>query len=455
MTRRHLVALSVAFAAPAGAAPARSDEDRKGSILARIKPPHFPKRDFDITKYGAQRDGRKKCTEAIRKAIADCSAAGGGRVVIPPGRFLTGAVHLLDNVDLYLSGGSTLLFSTDPHDYPLVLTRFEGVECMNYSPFVYALEKRNIALTGDGVIDGQAGTDHWWPWVGRERAGWKRGEPNGLADRKALFEMGEHDFPVAKRVFGAGHYLRPNFVQPYRCTNVLLEGVTVVNSPMWELNPVLCQNVTIRGIKIDSHGPNNDGCDPESCHDALIENCVFSTGDDCIAVKAGRNRDGRRIGAPCENVVITNCRMKDGHGGVSIGSEVSGGVRNILIDNCVMSSPNLERGLRIKTNSYRGGAIENIRFENIAIGEVKEAAVEVDFHYEEGAGGPFKPTVKDIYIANVKSRKSKYGVYLRGFPDAPITGVTIKDCDFEDTQDGNYFEDVAEKRMSNVIVNGK
>ena len=433
----------------------RSEEDIKRSILARIKPPQFPNRDFDITKYGALGDNRKKSTEAIEKAIAACNAAGGGRVVVPPGKFLTGAIHLLDNVNLYLSPGATLLFSSDPRDYPLVLTRFEGVECMNYSPFIYAFEKRNIALTGDGTIDGQAGTENWWPWVGRERAGWKRGQPNGIADRQSLFQMGEHDVPVPQRVFGPGHFLRPNFVQPYRCTNVLLEGVTVVNSPMWEFNPVLCHNVTIRGVKIQSHGPNNDGCDPESCRDVLIENCVFSTGDDCIAVKAGRNRDGRRVGAPCENIVITNCQMKDGHGGVSIGSEVSGGVRNILIDNCVMSSPNLERGLRIKTNSYRGGVIENIRFESIAIGEVKEAAVEVDFHYEEGAGGPFKPTVKDIYIANVRSRKSKYGIYLRGFPDAPITGVTIRNCDFEGTQYGNYFEDVAEKRMSNVIVNGK
>jgi polygalacturonase len=244
-------------------------------------------------------------------------------------------------------------------------------------------------------------------------------------------------------------------VQPYRCKNVLLEGFTVKRSPMWELNPTLCRNVTVRNVTVDSHGPNNDGCDPDACQDVLIEKCTFSTGDDCIAIKAGRNRDGRRVGIPCENLVIQDCTMQDGHGGVSIGSEVSGGIKNVYIERCRMSSPDLQRGLRIKTNSYRGGVVENIRFENVTIGQVAQAAVEVDFFYEEGQGGPFRPVVKDIYIAHVTSQKSKYGVFLRGFENAPINGVSISDCKFDNAAQGNLFQNVESVQLDNVLVNGR
>ena len=286
----------------------------------------FPERRFDITHFGARPDGTTKCTKAIHMAIAACTQAGGGHVVVPSGRFLTGAIHLENNVDLYLAKGSTLLFSQDPADYlPVVFTRFEGTECMNYSPFIYAFEKTNIGVSGPGTLDGQASETAWWPWAGKTHKGVKNSGPNASEDRKSLVAMGDANVPVEKRVFGDGHFLRPNFVQPYRCKNVLLEGFNMQNSPMWELNPVLCSNVVVRKINIFSHGPNNDGCDPESCKGVLIDSCVFSTGDDCIAVKSGRNTDGRRVNVPCEDVLIQNCKMQDGHGGVSIGSEVSGG----------------------------------------------------------------------------------------------------------------------------------
>jgi len=227
------------------------------------------------------------------------------------------------------------------------------------------------------------------------------------------------------------------------------------NSPMWELNPVLCQNVTVRNIAIDSHGPNNDGCDPECCRDVLIANCTFSTGDDCIAIKAGRNEDGRRVNVPCENVVIQDCNMRDGHGGVSIGSEVSGGIKNVYVSRCQMSSPHLQRGLRIKTNSYRGGVIENIHFEHVTIGQVAQAAIEVDFYYEEGEGGPFRPTVKQIVVANVTSQKSRYAIYLRGYTTDPIVGVSLTDCSFRDVAEGNFLQNVKAVSAKNVIVNGQ
>jgi polygalacturonase len=260
---------------------------------------------------------------------------------------------------------------------------------------------------------------------------------------------------VNERVYGGGHFLRPNFVQPYRCTNVVIDGLKIRNSPMWELNPVLCHNVTIRNIDIDTHGPNNDGCDPESCTDVLIENCTFNTGDDCIAIKSGRNADGRRVNVPCSNLIVRNCNMKDGHGGVSIGSEVSGGIRNVYVENCQMSSLSLQRALRIKTNSHRGGAIENIYFRKVTVGQVAEAVIEVDFYYEEGEGGPFKPVVNNVVVSDVTCRKSKYGLYLRGYKNAPIRGLTVTDCVFDNAAKDNLLQNVESVNMTRVTVNGK
>jgi len=456
VTRRQVLqsaALSLPVLQGGGQARQGSASTGMDQILSRIKVPTFRNEDFDIRKFGAQTGGEKPATDAIRDAIKACGRAGGGRVVIPAGVFVTGAVHLESNVNLHISKDATLKFSRDPKDYPIVFTRFESTECMNFSPFIYAWEKQNIAVTGPGTLDGQADAEHWWPM--RKRQARTAGEGTNDDDRKRLVEMGNQHVPVKERIFGEGHTLRPNFVQPYRCQNVLFEDFTMINSPMWELNPVLCKNVTVRNVKIDSHGPNNDGCDPECCDDVLITNCEFSTGDDCIAIKSGRNEDGRRVNVPCSNVIIRDCVMKDGHGGVSIGSEVSGGIRNVFIERCQMSSPHLERGLRIKTNSYRGGVIDNIHFSQITIGEVAEAAVEVDFFYEEGKGGPFKPDVKNIFISDVTSKKSKFGIFLRGYPDAQITGVTISHCKFDNAANANLFQDVAAVNLKDVLVNGK
>ena len=409
------------------------------SILVRIRPPQFPERVFDITKYGG-----------VTKAIDACSKAGGGRVLVPRGEFLSGPIHLKSNTNLHLEEGAILKFSTDPKEYlPLVLTRFEGTECMNYSPFIYAFEENNIAVTGEGLLDGQADNDHWWPMRAKAKA-----------DADALVAMADKDVPVSQRIFGEDHYLRPNFFQPYRCNNVLIEGIGIRNSPMWELNPVLCRNVTVRNVKIASFGPNNDGCDPESSTDVLIEGCVFETGDDCIAIKSGRNRDGRRVGVACENIVIRDCTMKDGHGGVSLGSEGSGGIHNVFVDNCRMDSPNLQRALRLKTNSFRGGSYENVYFTNVTVGQVAEAVIEVDFFYpeyanREGLGGPFQPLVKNVVVERVISQKSKRALYLRGYPDAPLSGVRIAHCSFNNVAENDVIENVKGLDLEDVKRNGK
>jgi polygalacturonase len=427
-------------------------------VLARIQPPKFPVgKIYLLPIFGGRGDGKTDCTEAFRNAIAECVKAGGGTVMVPAGVFLTGPIHLKSGVNLHVAKGGTVRFSRNPKDYlPLVYTRWEGMECMNYSSLIYAFEQHDIAVTGEGTLDGGADEEHWWPWKGRRARG--AAAPAGPTQQKArdlLQEMAEKDVPVEKRQFGEGSYLRPQFIQPYRCQNVLISGVTIINSPMWEINPVLCRNVTVKDVKISTHGPNNDGCDPECCTDVLIDGCVFDTGDDCIAIKSGRNRDGRRVNVPSENIVIQNCTMKDGHGGVTLGSECSGGIRNVFARNCKMDSPHLDRVLRIKTNAVRGGVIERVYMKDVEAGQVAGAVVDIDFNYEEGAQGSFKPVVRDIVVQDVRCRQSGSGWALRGFPDSPIRNVRIERCTFDKTSKPNIQQHVEGLSLKDVKVNGE
>ena len=233
---------------------------------------------------------------------------------------------------------------------------------------------------------------------------------------------------------------------------MLIEGVTINNSPMWEINPVLCTNVTVRGVTVVSHGPNNDGCDPESCKDVLIENCVFDTGDDCIAIKSGRNDDGRRIGVPSENIIVRNSTMKDGHGGVVMGSEISGGVRNVFIENCKMDSPNLDRALRFKSNAKRGGVIENIFMRNVEIGRVAEAILTIDFLYETGPNGPHKPVVRNVQIENVTSASSPRVMWIAGFPGAVADDIRFIDCTFRGVESTEQIQHAGSISFKNVTI---
>ncbi len=276
-----------------------------------------------------------------------------------------------------------------------------------------------------------------------------------MRDRELLFEMGRKGTPVSERVFGPGHFLRVNFVQTYRCKNVLFEDITVKRSPMWEFHPVLCTNVTVRRVKTISHGPNNDGCNPESSKDVLIEGCYFDTGDDCIAIKSGRNEEGMRIGVPSENIIVRGCTMKDGHGGVVMGSEVSGGIRNVFAEDCVMDSPNLERVLRIKSNSLRGGVVENVYMRNIKVGQVADAVVRVYFYYMEGDAGTYTPVVRNVHVENVTSEKSRYGLLLKGYPDSPVTDIYLKNCTFKNAESGNLMLNVKNIRLDHVMINDK
>lgn len=418
------------------------------ALRKRIRAPEFPDRDFVVTEHGAIADDGTDCTKSINDAIRACAEAGGGRVVVPAGTYKTGPIHLLSNVNLHVTEDATLSFYTDPAKYlPVVFTRFEGTEFMNYSPLVYAYEQENIAITGSGMLDGNASYDNWWIWK-QNKEGEKK--PNPSIDR--LTGMSDVGVPPEERVFGSEGQLRPSFVQPYKCRNVLIEDIRVRRAPFWQVHPVLCTNVTVRGIDVQSPGPNNDGCNPESCDSVLIENCQFDTGDDCIAIKSGRNADGRRVNVPSENIIVSNCKMKAGHGGVVIGSEMSGGVRNVFAENCQMSSPDLWYMLRIKTNSLRGGFVENVHVRKVKIGTVGKAAIRINFHYSDGDVGEFVPRVSNVSVSDVFGEDVRQVLFLQGYERSPVQNVRISNSRFEGVQEADVVEHVEGLILDNVYT---
>lgn len=431
------------------------------NILKNIIPPQFKPIVYNLLDYGKESEIKTDIKNALLKAINECNKNGGGKVVIPKGEYYCGGpIILKSNVNLYLEDSVIIKFSTNPDDYlPVVFTRWEGVECYNYSPLIYAYDEVNIAITGNGIFDGQASSLNWWKWNGNKNYGWKEGMPSqrDSSSRPKLMKMNNDGIPVEKRIFGKGYYLRPNFLQFINCKNILLDGVTFINSPMWIIHLLLSENIIIRNVKTISDGPNTDGCDPESCRNVLIENCYFDNGDDCIAIKSGRNLDGRRINVPSENIIIRKCIMKDGHGGVSIGSEISGGAKNIFIEDCKMDSPNLDRALRIKSNSYRGGIVENVFMKNVEVGEVSNAVIHLNMKYDptEGNNGKYLPIFRNIKVENVESKKSEYALEFIGLEESPICSVQIINCNFDGVKKGNSLQNVKELKLIDVKVNGK
>ncbi|HEY3510888.1 glycoside hydrolase family 28 protein [Kribbella sp. NPDC051137] len=435
--------------AAAGLAPEAAVDAEVARILDRIRPPRFPDRWYDVTRFGAVGDDTTDCTAAIRAAIEACHGAGGGHVVVPAGDYRTGAVHLLSGVDLHLEQGARLAFSQDPAAYlPVVATRYEGTECYNYSAFVYAYGQRDVAITGQGMLDGRADATHWWDWTGGP-------PPNEGPDKTLLIQMAAAGVPVEDRVFGAGHYLRPNLLQLNRCENVLLDGITVKDSPMWNIHPVLCRNVTIRGVTVDSpNGPNNDGIDPESCTDVLIEDCTISTGDDCVAFKSGKDADGRRVNVPARYAVVRNCVMADGNGGVTAGSETSGGVMDIFVRDCTMSSPHLERAIRIKSNPDRGGTIANIDVRRVSVGQAADSVVEIVLNYANVTTGAYPPDVHDITISRLTVASAPRALNLLGLADDPLRAIHLHQCRFDAITEPNVITNVEDLQLDQVWING-
>lgn len=400
---------------------------------------------MNITDFGAAEDASAETNQrAINQAITACGEQGGGRVVVPAGVWHTGAITLQSHVNLVVEKGATLQFVFEPRLYPPVLTHWEGLACYNLSPLIYARDAEDIAITGQGVIDGGGTNETWWTWTGVPRFGWKEGMYNQRESRKQLQQWSEEGVDVEHRRFDITNPMRPQTVNFMNCRRVLIEGVTLLRSPFWVLHPVMCEDVTVRDVTIINAGPNGDGCDPESCNRVLIENCRFRTGDDCIAIKSGRNADGRRWGVPCQNVVVRNCRMEDGHGGIVVGSEISGGFKNLFVEHCQMDSPNLDRVVRIKTNTCRGGVVENVYVRDVEVGECREAVLKINLNYEprEQAQRGFIPTVRNVLLQRVNCHKSKYGAYIVGLEDTEqVQDVTVRDCRWTGvTTGGNRIE---------------
>ncbi len=458
--KRILQLLLLCLIVPSIAQAKAWDEEEYKRIEQSIKAPTFPEKDFLITKYGAKTtNSAAQNQKAINKAIAACSKKGGGRVIVPSGTFVTGAITLLSHVNLVVEKDAVLKFAFEPDLYPIVPTRWEGIDCRNLSPCIYAYKQTDIAVTGEGTIDGSGANDTWWPWNGNPRFGFKEGMISQRGGSRArLLKNAEDGVPMDQRIFTKEDGLRPQLINFYLCENILMENLTLLNSPFWVIHPLLSKNITVRGMKIINDGPNGDGCDPESCDGVLIENCFFNTGDDCIAIKSGRNNDGRLWDKPSENIIIRNCEMKNGHGGVVIGSEISGGCRNVYAENNVMDSPELERVVRIKTNTCRGGVIENINARNIKVGVCKESVLKINLDYEpkEICCRGFVPTVRNVNIENITCEKSKYGVQIIALDSVcNVYDINVKDCHFNGVKDGNYSKgQTRDVRFDNLFING-
>ena len=412
------------------------------AIERAIALPVFPAQTFTITGFGAvPGDPAKLNHEAINGAITACAGGGGGVVIIPEGVFHTGPIVLKSNVNLHLAEGAVLKFSPKAaHYFPAVLTRWEGIDCYNAHPLIYARDAHNVGITGTGTIDGSASNDNWWAKSGAERYGYREGQISQRTGRPKLLAFEQNQTPVEERVMTAEDGLRPQLINLYSCTRILIEGVRLINAPFWVIHPLLCDQLTVRRVNIESHGPNSDGCDPESCSNVLIEGCTFDTGDDCIAIKSGRNNDGRRWNRPSENIIVRNCKMKDGHGGVVIGSEISGGYRNLYVENCEMDSPELDRVIRIKTSNCRGGVVENVFVRNVTVGQCKEAVLKINLQYDpkEQCRRDFPPVVRNVRLDNVTSSKSKYGVLITGLDGLEnVYDVFVTNCRFEGVAKGN------------------
>lgn len=422
------------------------------SVLKAIQQVDIPETVFNVTDFGALAvvDGRDTliATDAINEAIKAANQAGGGTVVIPDSTYFTGPITLLSNVNLHLMDSAVVKFSTRVElYYPAVKTRWEGVDCYNAHPLIYALDAQNIALTGHGTLDAQGSNDNWWAMCGAVKFGWKEGmisqagrdHVKETSPRQKLLDWCTNQEPLENRRMTIEDGMRAQFVNFNHCQRVLIQDVTLLNSPFWVLHPLFCEDLTVRGVTVINDGPNGDGCDPECCNRVLIENCVFHTGDDCIAIKSGRNQDGRNQGVPSQNMIVRNCKMEDGHGGVVIGSEIAGGYRNLWVENCEMDSPNLDRVIRIKTSSARGGIIENVWVRNVTVGRCREAVLRINLNYDpkEIAERGHNPIVRNVNLSNVTCQESQYAVVLNGLDDCDnIYDVTVKNCDWSGVKGG-------------------
>jgi len=404
---------------------------------------------YDVTKYGAKKDSSAKATTAIKKAIEAASKAGGGTVYFPAGKYLTGAIHLKSNITIFIDAGAELHFSDDFDDYlPMVESRYEGVDIISFSPLFYAYKAENITIKGRGKINGHG--KKWWDYVLKFPKDQPRNKWQLMFDSLNKNILLPDDPGQMKRGF-----MRPPFIQPMYCKNVLIDGITITNSPFWTINPEFCENITVNAVTIDNPlSPNTDGVNAESCKYVHVSNCHISVGDDCITIKSGKDIPGRTKNMPAENYTITNCTMLNGHGGVVIGSEMSGGVKKIVISNCVFDGT--DRGIRIKTTRGRGGVVEDIRVDNIVMKNIKQQAIVLDMQYTRAAAEPLSertPQFRNIRLSNITAY-TKQAMYINGLDEMPVSEISLNDIVFE-AETGIVIKNAKDIELHNVRVNTK
>ena len=404
---------------------------------------------YNVLTFGAKNDSSSLCTKAIASAINAAEKKGGGTIYFPAGKYLTGPIHLKSNITIFIDAGAELHFTDNFDEYlPMVASRFEGTNVNSFSPLFYAYKAENIAIKGSGIINGHG--QKWWAMLyklmdkaNKERTKWQdefvRSNPGLVLPE---------DSSTLKRGF-----LRPPFIQPMYCRNVLVEGIRIVNSPFWTVNPEFCENVTVTGVTIaNPTSPNTDGINPESCKYVHISNCHISVGDDCITIKSGKDVDGRKAATPAENYTITNCTMLSGHGGVVIGSEMSGDVRKISISNCIFDGT--DRGIRIKTTRGRGGIVEEIRVSNIVMKNIKQQAVVLDMAYTRTQPEPVSertPRFRNIHLANITAQ-TKQAIFINGLAEMPVENISFTDIQFE-AETGATIKEAANIEFHNVTIN--
>lgn len=415
----------------------------------------------DMKQAGANVSGTKLNTELINSTIDKLNAGGGGTLFFPAGKYLTGPIRLKSNITLELEAGATLLFSDNFDDYlPFVEMRHEGVMMKSFNPLIYAVDAENITIKGEGKLDGQG--KKWWDEFFRVIVDLKNNGKRDINKYQPLWEK-ENDMnlllsEVNQDYAGsiARRFFRPPFIQPIRCKNVKIEGVTIVNSPFWTVNPEFCENVTIDKVTINNPlSPNTDGINPESCKYVHISNCHISVGDDCITLKSGRDLQGRKLNAPNENITITNCTMLAGHGGVVIGSEMSGGVKKVVISNCVFDGT--DRGIRIKSTRGRGGVVEDIQVDNIVMLNIKEEAIIMDLMYSKMPAEPLSertPIFRNINISNMTGTNVNIPIKIRGLDESPITDISLTNINLQ-AKEKCLFENCKRIRMNDFFVNGE
>ncbi len=405
---------------------------------------------INVMDLGAKNDSTGMNTDVIRKAIDQAARKGGGTVYFPAGKYITGPIHMKSNITLHIDAGAELHFSDNfDHYLPMVESRWEGTEVTNFSPFIYGKDLKNIAIVGRGTIDGHG--KKWWAFSEvevkklTEDSKWqkefKKLNKNVLApDLPGWVERG---------------FLRPPFIQFLRSSNVQIKDITIQNSPFWTINPQYCDNVTIDGITINNPpSPNTDGINPESCRNVHIANSHISVGDDCITIKSGKDRSGRKVDVPAENYTITNCTMLKGHGGVVIGSEMSGGVKNIVISNCIFDGT--DRGIRLKTARGRGGVVENIRVSNIVMRNIRDQAIVLDMRYAKSEEEPVSertPQFKNIFISNMAGSTNRVA-RIAGLEEMPVENISFANINME-ANSGILVEYAKKVNLTNIQIDVK